>query len=339
MTHTAMHRMIMAQADALDRIAGLDVSAPAAILAAARRVIIVGTGTSQHAAELGTMMLERAGVDARWFAAATWVRWSSGPQPGDALVVITHTGQTGYAARARSDALARGVPVVSITGTGPGWPEAITTVAPEESETYTVSYTAALAVLARLAHQVAGAAGESPAGARTDGSPGDVLQAAAEIRMAYSAPATEDVPVPARSLGIVGCGPWGVTAREAALKLREGARMLAEGFDAERFLHGNAVPFTAADGVLLLQPDADPDGLTGAVGEAAAREGIPVSVLTVPSGGLSPLLAQLPATVHLQLLAERFARLRGQDPDTVITGAWAGPGLWQIGMPVAPDQG
>ncbi len=336
MTQTALHRMIRAQADALDRIAGLDLAAPAAILAAARRVILVGTGTSQHAAELGVMLLERAGLDARWFAAATWVRWSAGPRPGDALVVLTHTGQTGYAARARADALASGVPVISITGTGPGWPEAITTVAPEESETYTVSYTAALAVLARLARLVAEAGGESPGRAVADGSAGDVLQAAAEIRVAYAAPATEHVPVPARSLGIVGCGPWGVTAREAALKIREGARMLAEGFDAERFLHGNAVPFTAADGVLLLQPEADPDGLTAAVGEAAARAGIPVSMLSLPDAGLSPLLAQLPMTVHLQLLAERFARLRGQDPDTVITGAWADPDLWQIGMPVAP---
>ncbi len=166
MTQTALHRMIMAQADALDRIAGIDLAAPAAILAAARRVILVGTGTSQHAAELGSMMLERAGLDARWFPAATWVLCSTGPRRGDALVVITHTGQTGYAARARAEALATGVPVVSITGTGAGWPEAITTVAPEDSETYTVSYTAALAVLARLAHQVA-AAGE----AHRDGAP------------------------------------------------------------------------------------------------------------------------------------------------------------------------
>ena len=69
-------------------------------------MIIVGTGTSQHAAELGVAMLERAGQDARWFPASTWVRWSTGPRPGDALVVITHTGQTGYAARARAAALA-----------------------------------------------------------------------------------------------------------------------------------------------------------------------------------------------------------------------------------------
>jgi glucosamine--fructose-6-phosphate aminotransferase (isomerizing) len=335
MRHTALHRMIEAQAGALDRIAGLDLAVPAGVLAAAQRIILVGTGTSQHAAELGAMMLERAGADARWSAAATWARWGPGPRRGDALVVITHTGQTGYAARARAQALASGVPVVSVTGTGPGWPEAITTVAPEESETYTVSYTAALAVLARLAHLVAGNE-ESAAGARAGGSAGDVLQAAAEIRVAYSAPATQDVPVPARSLAIVGCGPWSVTAREAALKIREGARMLAEGFDAERFLHGHAVPFTAADGVLILQPEADTDGLTAAVGEAAARERIPVSVVSLPQSGLSPLLAQLPMTVHLQLLAERFARLRGQDPDTVITGAWADPDLWQIGMPVPP---
>ena len=336
MTHTAMHRMIMAQADALDRIAELDLAAPAAILAAARRVIIVGTGTSQHAAELGVMMLEQAGRDARWFPASTWVRWSTGARPGDALVVITHTGKTGYAARARADALASGVPVVSITGTGAGWPEAITTVPPEESETYTVSYIAALAVLARLANLVAGVDEALPGVARPDGSAGDILQAAAQIRVACSAPATEDVPVPARSLAIVGCGPWGITAREAALKIREGARMLAEGFDAERFLHGNAVPFTAADGVLLLQPEADQDGLTAAVGEAAARDKIPVSMLTIPDDGLSPVLAQLPMTVHLQLMAERFARLRGQDPDTVITGAWADPDLWEIGMPADP---
>ncbi|HUY45639.1 MAG TPA: hypothetical protein VMV92_07920 [Streptosporangiaceae bacterium] len=38
-------------------------------------------------------------------------------------------------------------------------------------------------------------------------------------------------------------------------------------------------------------------------------------------------------TVRVQLLAERFARLRGQDPDAVIIGAWADPGLWQIGRP------
>ena len=256
------------------------------------------------------LLFQQAGLDAPWYPAATWARWSPGPRPGDALIVITHTGETAYAISARAAALAAGIPVLSITGTGVDWPEAIHTVPKEEAETYTVSYTAAVAVLARLAGH-AGAA---------DGSPEALRRAAAQVRGVLADPGIDGVPVPARSLAIVGCGPWGITAREGALKLREGARMLAEGFDTELFLHGNAVPFTAADGVLLLEPGADPDGLTAAVGAAAAAEGIPVAALAAAEGGLSPVLAQFPMTVRVQLLAERFAALRGTDPDTVITG-------------------
>ena len=324
MAPTALLRMIGQQGDALDRMAGLDVTRPAGVLAAAGRIVLVGTGTSLHAAELGAMMLDAAGRDARWYPAATWARWSTGPRPGDALLVLSHTGETAYAARARADALAAGVPVVSVTGVGRGWPEAIETVAPDESHTYTVSYTATLAVLARLAHELGAA----------DGSPGQVAQAAAAVRRACADPGTEDVAVPARSLAIAGCGPWGITAREGALKIREGARMLAEGFDTDRLLHGGAVPLTAADGLVLLEPAADPDGLTAALGSAAEAEGVPVSVLAAADGDrLPPLLAQIPMTVRLQLLAERLARLRRQNPDVAIVGAWDEPALWRRGAP------
>jgi glutamine---fructose-6-phosphate transaminase (isomerizing) len=324
MAPTALLRMIGQQGDSLDRMAGLDVTRPAEVLAAAGRIVLVGTGTSMHAAELGAMMLDAAGRDARWYPAATWARWSTGPRPGDALLVLSHTGETAYAARARADALAVGVPVVSVTGVGRGWPEAIETVTPDESHTYTVSYTATLAVLARLAHELGAA----------DGSPGQVAQAAAAVRRACADPGTEDVAVPARSLAIAGCGPWGITAREGALKIREGARMLAEGFDTDRLLHGGAVPLTAADGLVLLEPAADPDGLTAALGSAAEAEGVPVSVLAATDGDrLPPLLAQIPMTVRLQLLAERLARLRRQNPDVAIVGAWDEPALWQMGAP------
>jgi glutamine---fructose-6-phosphate transaminase (isomerizing) len=332
MAPTALLRMILSQGDALDRMAGLDLAEPAGVLAGAARIILVGTGTSQHAAELGAMMLDAAGRDARWYPAATWARWSGSARLGDVLLVISHTGETAYAARARADALAAGVPVVSITGTGRAWPEAIETVPPDESHTYTVSYTAALAVLARLAHELG-----SP-----DGSPGQVAQAATAVRHVCAEPGIDEVAMPARSLAIVGGGPWGITAREGALKIREGARMLAEGFDTDRLLHGGAVPLTAADGLVVLEPAADPDGLTAALGAAGQAERVPVAVLAaadVPgvtdSGPLPPLLAQIPMTVRLQLLAERFARLRRQDPDVAITGEWDAPALWQMGAPGA----
>src|SRR6266480_2831335 len=271
MAPTALLRMIGQQGDALDRMAGLDVAGPAGVLAAAARIVLVGTGTSQHAAELGAMMLAAAGRDARWYPAATWARWGTNPRLGDALLVLSHTGETAYAARARADALAAGVPVVSVTGVGRGWPEAIETVAPDESHTYTVSYTSTLAVLARLAHELGAA----------DVSPGQVAQAAAAVRRACADPGTE-----------------------------EGARMLAEGFDTARLLHGGAVPLTAADGLVLLEPAADPDRLTAALASAAEAEGVPVSVLAAADGDrLPPLLAQIPMTVRLQLLAERLARL------------------------------
>ena len=172
-----------------------------------------------------------------------------------------------------------------------------------------------------------------------DGSPGQVAQAAAAVRHVCAEPAIDEVAVPARSLAIVGAGPWGVTAREGALKLREGARMLAEGFDTDRLLHGGAVPLTAADGLVVLEPAADPDGLTGALGSAAEAERVPVAVLAAAdvaaadSGRLPPLVAQIPMTVRLQLLAERFARLRRQNPDVAVVGAWDEPALSRMGAP------
>jgi len=324
MAGTALLRMINSQADALDRMTELDLAGPVAVLAQASRVIIVGTGTSQHAAELGAMMLAQAGREACWYPAATWARWGPGPRAGDALCVISHTSETAYAARARAEALAAGVPLVTITGLGRGWPEAIGTVPPDESHTYTVSYTSTLAVLARLAHGLGW----------PDGSAEQLARTAGQVRRACADPGTEVVAMPARSLAIVGCGPWGITAREGALKIREGARVLAEGFDTDRLLHGGCVPYTAADGLVLLEPGADPDGLTGAVGDAARQERLQVAVLEAPpDAGLPPLLAQIPMIVRLQLLAETFARLRHQNPDVALTGAWNEPAIWDMGAP------
>ena len=54
--------------------------------------------------------------------------------------------------------------------------------------------------------------------------------------------------------------------------------------------------------------------------------------LGLPGG---PLLAQVPMTVRLQLLAENFARLRRQNPDKAILGAWDEAELWRMGSPAA----
>jgi glucosamine--fructose-6-phosphate aminotransferase (isomerizing) len=325
-SNTALSEAIRTQSEVIVRLVGRDLSAPAEKLAAAKRVVLVGTGTSQHAAELGAMMLAEAGIDARWSSAAQFARWRapSGLADGDALVVITHTAETAYARTCREQALAAGIPVVSVTGIGSGWPEAVEAVDRERSETYTASYTAALTVLAKFAGHL---------GAKHYGDEA-LLRAAQAVDAAVADPGLGDIALPARAVALIGAGPWGVTAREGALKVREASRTLAEGFEAEAFLHGFAVPFGTADGLVLLEPAQDPDGLVAALGEAAQAEGITVHTISDASARhLPPVLAQLPMTARLQLLADRFAAVRGQNPDVAIVGAWAEQKLWTTGSP------
>jgi glucosamine--fructose-6-phosphate aminotransferase (isomerizing) len=65
---------------------------------------------------------------------------------------------------------------------------------------------------------------------------------------------------------------------------------------------------------------------------AAEKAGVPVSRIAEPAE-LPSVLAQIPLTVRLQLLALRIATEGGQDPDRVITGPWADEALWSMGAP------
>lgn len=317
---SATERTILSQPDELERLSRTDFDEAASRLKDCRRVHLVGTGTSQHAAELGAAMLWEAGIDALATSAGDFSRFYPTPHPEDGVVLITHTAETAFALSSRAFALELGLPLVSITAQGIGWPEAIETVPKEESETYTVSYTAALLVLAGIS-----AALGAPAEFRED-----IDRVASAVRDALRSSVTDDIQPPRRALVLAGLGPAAATAREGALKTREASRILAEGYEAEYLLHGSAVPLGPEDHLLLLRPPEDSDGLLTAVGQAAEAEGIGVTTVLEPAS-LHSLLAQIPLTVRLQLLALRFSRERGQDADTVITGAWTREELWTLG--------
>jgi glutamine---fructose-6-phosphate transaminase (isomerizing) len=314
---TELERAIHAQPGELRRLAALDLPPGANRLAAGERVWLVGTGTSWHAAELGAAMLGRAGVDARFATSSEFARRAP-LRAGDGVIVLSHTGETAYARAARQRALDIGAETVSITATAVGWPEAIETGARERSETYTRSYTSALAVLALIAGEL-GAEGLGPEA---------VVAAADATEAALSAP--DDLPQPTRLTVLAGLGPGAVTAREGALKLREAARLPAEGFDAEYLLHGNAVPLTHEDALIVL--GRDPDRFLSQLAQAARTAGVPTAELHQPEPA-DELMAQIPLTARLQLLALRRAEAGGHDPDKVITGAWADEALWATGGP------
>src|SRR5271163_4677317 len=113
---TQLERAIRAQAVELERLAAHDVTSLAARLEGRRRVWLVGTGSSQHAAELGALLLAEAGLDARWSGSSEFVRLVATPDPDDAVILISHTARTSFAVAARQAALASGAEVVSITG-------------------------------------------------------------------------------------------------------------------------------------------------------------------------------------------------------------------------------
>ena len=325
---TALDTMIAAQPAALEALADPAPTAVAADrLSGARRLWLIGTGTSQHAAELAAAELLTLGVDARWISAYAFTHARGLLRPGDGAVVITHTGNTSYAQRSRQLIRDAGLPLVSITGPDCAWPEAVRTPVTETSETYTVSYTTALTVLSQLACHLGG----------RDTGTESVRATAAQVRAVLADPGIDGVPIPGRAMAVVGPGAWSVTAREGALKIREAARVLCEGFDPDRLLHGAAVPYSAADTLLVLQPQDDPDGLTAALAEAARREKLQTATLTSPGGTGSALLDQIPMTVRLQLLAARLAAQRVHDPDLAITGAWGESELWALGAPAEAD--
>jgi glucosamine--fructose-6-phosphate aminotransferase (isomerizing) len=318
---TELERAIRAQPVELRRLARLDLAPHAKRVAAGERVWLVGTGTSLHAAELGAAMLARAGVDARFASSMEFARWAP-LQAGDAVIVLTHTGETAYARASRQRALAAGAETLSITAAGVGWPEAVETGERERSHTYTRSYSSALAVLCLIAGEV---------GAEGLGS--DALVAAADATdAALEEPGIEGLPEPARLLVLTGSGAGAVTAREGALKLREAARLPAEGYDAEFLLHGSAVPLGADDALVVLGGGRDEDDFLAQLANAARAESVPVAELDQAQPA-DELMAQIPLTARLQLLALRRAEAGGHDPDTVITGAWDDEKLWAIGGP------
>jgi glucosamine--fructose-6-phosphate aminotransferase (isomerizing) len=252
-----------------------------------------------------------------------FVNWAPPVDAQDAVLVISHNAgaETSYAASAYSMSIAAGLRVVTVTRRGGGLIGAFETVEKEASQTYTVSYTAALVALARLAGEL---------GAETC-APEVLARVPGALRAAIDDPGTQAIARPDRLLLFAGEGPAGITAREGALKAREAARSLAEGYDVEYLLHGSAVPITPADHLIALVPP-DTHGLVAGVAHAAGAEGVRVTTVSEPAD-LPPVLAQIPMTARLQMLALRFALERGTDPDIVIEGAWAADDLWSMGAP------
>lgn len=319
---TALTETIASQAEVLRELLALDLDDAVSQLEPAGRIWLVGTGTSQHAAELGVWMFDGGDKEVHARSSAVFAYGKRRLRAEDAVVVISHTTETAFAQRARQRVLESPARLVTITGQGRAWPEAVQTVAAERSDTYTVSYLAALVVLARLSVDLRQSSFDS----------GQLSELPSRVDAAGAASSSWPESAPERLLVLAGVGPGAVTAREGALKLREAARLAAEGFEAEYLLHGSAVPLRSGDGLIAIQPTHDESGLLGGLLAAATGEGLTTTTVSEPDG-LDSVLTQIPLTVRLQKLAAGLAEARGLNPDHVIEASWADDRLWQAGSP------
>jgi glutamine---fructose-6-phosphate transaminase (isomerizing) len=270
-----------------------------------RRIFVVGTGTSWHAANQGAYFLRLAGVDAVPVSAADCALWGPRPAPEDALVLLSHRGTKRYTKQVLERAQAEGVPTVAIGGEGAPGAE-IVTVPQETAGTFTASHLGALARLAQLAVALGADLGELAA------VPGAVDEA-----LAAPSPAVE---LPARGLELVGAGANQWTAAEGALKIREAAHLFTQGLALEQLLHGPAFALGARDALVCL--DGGGPGSERLAQLADALESRGARVYRFAAAELGEPLSVFPLTVTVQRIALEFAEQLGTDPDNVRPKEW-----------------
>ena len=262
-----------------------------------RRVFLVGTGTSWHAANHGAWLLREANVDALPVQALDAALHGPRPSPRDGLILLSHTGAKQYTQQVLSRAREDGVPTARIGAVGTG--ADIETVEREESSAYTASHIGALMRLAQLAVAL--------------GAELDLAALPGAVQAALDGPGPGVEP-PERVLEFVGAGPNQWTAAEGALKVREACYVATEGMSMEQFFHGPSVAVAGRDALVAL--DGGGPGSERLEAVAAAAEACGTRVHRVVENGLGEPLSVFPLTVAVQRVALELAEALGTNPDS-----------------------
>lgn len=295
---SAMREAMWTQPEQLARLlADAGPAEEAAARLQGRRLLLVGIGTSWHAAHHGAWMLREAGVEAEPVHAADVAPYGRAISPEEGVIVLSHTGHTGYSMAMLERARQAGAATLHISGIGNGGE--LETVAAEASYAYTASHTGAMARLAQLA-----------AALGADLGPMDGVPQRVAAVLDLPGPLIE---VPDRLVELIGAGPNGWTAQEGALKIREASYVAAEGLSCEQFFHGPSVALDEQDTLVVLDGGGPMADRTEAI--AAAVEVTGAKVARFPQRELGEALSVFPLTVVVQRIALELAEARGVSPD------------------------
>ncbi len=307
-------------------------------LQTAKRFILVGCGTSWHAALIGEYMLEqyaRVPVEVEYASEFRYRDPIVGPD--DAVLLISQSGETADTLAALREAKAKGARVYGICNVV-GSSVARETEAgifihagPEIGVASTKAFTSQLTVLALLTLLLGGMRG-LPAEQRK--------RLAAALRMLpdqvrsvlkeeeHLREIAREVSASRNAL-YLGRGYNFPVALEGALKLKEISYIHAEGYPAAEMKHGPIALIDHEMPVVVVAPrDSTYEKIVSNIQEVKARKGKVIAIVNGPSDEIEQLadhLIRVPATqelfspiltiIPLQLLAYHIAVLRGCDVD------------------------
>ena len=296
-----------------------------------RPLLFTGIGTSLHVCRVAAAWVSKlSGGRLRPPALEAHEFGLMGPiRPGDQIVVVSHRGTKTFPNMVLERARAMGASTVLVTGFGVEHPlgdRVLRTCRDETASTHSVSYVTALAALGLLVSAMLGEEGRE---LRT--AIGDAPEAMKKtMALPVPRPVVDKLASSVHIL-LTGFDLDEITAEEAALKLKEGAYVWAEGMSTELALHGTPAVFGPATDAITLVPAENDGGRTQAL--RGLLEEVGATVFSCGSGdeydlrfaAVDPLARPLVSIIPLQRLTAEVARVRGTNPDTTHgdTEPWA----------------
>lgn len=312
------------QAAELTRLLGDDAATKAARrLKDARRIFLVGTGTSYHGALAGQFILRSAGVEAWAVRAFEFAAYPPALREGDGLILLSHRGSKRFSRDSLTSFMSASESWVAITGEGSALEGegVVRTVEQERSPVHTASHTGAMLRIAQIASELG-----RPAWAPSLAGIPAAVGAAIELRPQVSS-AVAGMNLDAH-VHFIGGGPARATSYEGALKLREAAhRVSAEGHDVEGVLHGPLISIQKGQSAIVVAQPGPALERAREVAAALGKIGAPVIAVGPAAGSLEAavrivtpevdeVLAPIVNVVPLQWLAYEASRRAGVDADT-----------------------
>lgn len=340
---TRLYQAIHAQPQAVHTLLTDDapIDQVARQVAACRRIFLVGTGTSYHAAFIGAHLLRQVAVEAWAIPIFEFVHYPIALATTDGVIMISHRGNKQYGNLALQHAHAAQAATIGITGKNSlmqGADVMIETVEQDASSTHSISYTASLTRIGQVAVHVARLNGLSEQAQHLQQGleriPATMNQILANEQKIQAV--AREVVQQQRRLYFIGAGPNTATAWEGALKAKEASYVTAEGSELEQAIHGPLVAVEANDLVIPIyvpgKAQTRMNDLLRGLSEIHPRLWLPGTVtdeqihmlLNRPGCSVYPLsiepafpeeLTPLLTVIPLQLLANFLAAERGTDAD------------------------